>query len=39
MNAITNLLNLEDSDIFISDIQIDGTKKLSQLKPSRQKWI
>lgn len=28
MNTITDLLNLEDSDIFISDIKIEGTKKI-----------
>lgn len=28
MNTITELLNLEDSDIYISDIQIDGMKKI-----------
>lgn len=28
MNTITDLLNLEDSDLFISDIQVEGTKKI-----------
>lgn len=28
MNTITELLNLEDSDIYISDIKIEGTKKI-----------
>ena len=27
MNSITDLLDLEDSDIFISDIQVNGTRK------------
>lgn len=27
MNSITELLDLEDSDIFISDIQVEGTQK------------
>ncbi len=27
MNSITELLDLEDSDIFISDIQVNGTRK------------
>lgn len=27
MNSITDLLNLEDSDIVVSDIRIEGTKK------------
>ena len=27
MNSITDLLNLEDLDIIISDIQIQGTTK------------
>ena len=27
MNTITELLNLEDSDIYISDIKIEGAKK------------
>ena len=30
MNSISELLNLEDADIFISDISINGTKKLKQ---------
>lgn len=29
MNRITELLDLEDSDIFISDISIQGTTKVS----------
>ena len=32
MNSITELLDLEDSDIFISDIRIDGTRKLITLE-------
>lgn len=28
MNTITELLNLEDSDIYISDIRINETKKI-----------
>lgn len=32
MNSITELLNLEDSDIFISDISIQGTTKTLTLK-------
>ena len=28
MNTITELLNLEDSDIYISDIKIEGAKKI-----------
>ena len=28
MNSITELLDLEDSDIFISDISISGTQKI-----------
>lgn len=32
MNSITNLLNLEDADIFISDISISGTKKILTLE-------
>ena len=32
MNSITELLNLEDSDIFISDITISGTKKILTLE-------
>ena len=32
MNSITELLDLEDSDIFISDIQIEGTRKLITLE-------
>lgn len=37
MNSITELLNLEDTDIFISDISINGTKKVLTLetKPVR----
>ncbi len=27
MNSITELLDLEDSDIFISDTKVEGTKK------------
>ena len=32
MNTITELLNLEDADIFISDITISGTKKILTLE-------
>lgn len=32
MNSITDLLNLEDSDIFISDISIQGTTKTLTLE-------
>ena len=32
MNSITELLNLEDSDIFISDITIQGTTKFLTLE-------
>lgn len=32
MNSITELLNLEDADIFISDISINGTKKILTLE-------
>lgn len=32
MNTITELLNLEDSDIYISDIIIDGTRKILTLE-------
>ncbi len=32
MNSITELLNLEDADIFISDISILGTKKVLTLE-------
>ena len=32
MNSITELLNLEDSDIFISDIAIQGTQKTLTLE-------
>lgn len=37
MNSITELLNLEDADIFISDISMNGTKKILTLetKPVR----
>ena len=28
MNSITELLDLEDSDIFISEIQVEGTHKI-----------
>ena len=27
MNTITDLLDLEDSDLFISDVQVEGTRK------------
>ena len=30
MNSITELLDLEDADIFISDISISGTQKILQ---------
>ena len=32
MNRITELLDLEDSDVFISDITIQGTTKLLTLE-------
>ena len=32
MNSITDLLDLEDSDIIISDIQVDGTEKIITLE-------
>lgn len=32
MNTITELLNLEDSDIYISDIKIEGTQKIITLE-------
>ena len=32
MNSITELLNLEDADIFVSDITITGTKKILTLE-------
>ena len=32
MNSITKLLNLEDTDIFISDICIQGTTKTLTLE-------
>jgi len=32
MNSITELLNLEDADIFVSDITISGTKKILTLE-------
>lgn len=32
MNSITELLNLEDADIFISDITISGTRKILTLE-------
>ena len=32
MNSITELLNLEDADVFISDITISGTKKILTLE-------
>ena len=32
MNSITELLDLEDADIFISNISISGTQKFSRLK-------
>ena len=32
MNSITELLDLEDSDIFISEIRIEGTRKLLTLE-------
>lgn len=37
MNSIRELLNLEDADIFISNISINGTKKILTLetKPIR----
>lgn len=32
MNSITELLNLEDADVFISDITISGTQKILTLE-------
>lgn len=32
MNRITELLNLEDSDIIVSDIQTEGTRKILTLE-------
>lgn len=32
MNSIIKLLNLEDTDIIISDIKVEGTKKLITLE-------
>lgn len=32
MNSITDLLDLEDADIFISDISISGTQKILTLE-------
>ena len=32
MNSITELLDLVDSEIFVSDIQIEGTRKLITLE-------
>ena len=32
MNTITDLLDLEDSDLFISNVQIEGTRKLITLE-------
>ncbi len=32
MNTITDLLDLEDSDILVSDIQVEGTRKLITLE-------
>ncbi len=32
MNTIIELLNLEDSDIYISEIKIDGTRKFITLE-------
>ncbi len=32
MNTITDLLDLEDSDILVSDIQVEGTRKLISLE-------
>lgn len=32
MNTITELLNLEDSDVYISDIKIEGTQKIITLE-------
>ena len=32
MNSITELLDLEDADIFISDISISGTQKILTLE-------
>ena len=34
MNSITELLDLEDSDIRISDISINGTQKILTLETS-----
>ena len=37
MNTITDLLDLEDSDVFVSGMEVDGTQKRITLKhiPSR----
>ena len=32
MNTITDLLDLEDSDLFISDVLVEGTRKLITLE-------
>ena len=32
MNRITELLDLEDSDLFISDTMVEGTRKLITLE-------
>ena len=32
MNTITDLLDLEDSDLFVSDVLVEGTRKLITLE-------
>ena len=32
MNSITDILDLEDSDIHVSNIQVEGTQKLITLE-------
>lgn len=32
MNTITDLLDLEDSELFISDVLVEGTRKLITLR-------
>jgi hypothetical protein len=32
MNTITDLLDLEDSELFISDVLVEGTRKLITLE-------
>lgn len=35
MNSITDILDLEDSDIHVSNIQVEGTQKLITLEYNR----